>query len=162
MTKSKRNPRTQILSMKMELDSSYQRYRQGVLNMDIPLQEDFHKYMCIRLSGYLEQLLFEAVYGYLSTRTNGAARNFSMSFFKKAPNLNPEAFVGLIGRFGDQWASDLSDFLDEEERRNSLGKLLEVRNKVAHGQSYSGGQFNLATYKKLVDAIHLWVVERML
>lgn len=84
-----------------------------------------------------------------------------MSFFKRAPNLNPEAFEKLIGRFGNPWEEDISDFLDKEERRNSLGKLLEVRNKVAHGQSYRGGQMNVATYKELVDAIHSWVVNRM-
>jgi hypothetical protein len=85
-----------------------------------------------------------------------------MSFFKKAPNLNPEAFEKLIGRFGEAWLEDISDFLDKEERRNSLGKLLEVRNKVAHGQSYRGGKMNVDNYKQLIDAIHSWVLSRML
>lgn len=130
--------------------------------MEIPLQEDFHKYMCIRLSGYLEQLIFEAISGYVATHSHGPARNFSASFFRRAPNLNPEAFEKLIGRFGDLWSSELSTFLDKDERRNSLGKLLEVRNKVAHGESYRGGKLNVATYKKLVDNIHSWIMDRML
>jgi hypothetical protein len=148
--------------MKSDLDAVYKRYRQGLTDMEIPLQEDFHKYMCIRLSGYLEQLMFEAISGYIADSTGGAAKNFSMSFFKKAPNLNPEAFEKLIGRFGEVWLEEISDFLDREERRNSLGRLLEVRNKVAHGQSYRGGQMNVANYKQLIDAIHSWVLSRML
>ncbi|WP_438314541.1 HEPN domain-containing protein [Streptomyces sp. HUAS TT3] len=130
--------------------------------VDIPLQEDLHKYMCIRLSGYLEQLMFEAVCGYISSTTGGAARSFALSSFSKAPNLTPEALEKLVGRFGDAWKSDIIDFLDSQERRNSLGNLLAVRNKVAHGQSYRGGQMNVATYKQLVDDLHSWVVSRML
>jgi hypothetical protein len=148
--------------MKSDLDSSYKRYREGLLAIDIPLQEDLHKYMCIRLSGYLEQLMFEAICGYVASASGGPAKSFAMSFFKKAPNLTPDALEKLIGRFGDPWDQELADFLDADERRNSLGGLLAVRNKVAHGENYRGGQLNVATYKKLVDDIHSWVVLRML
>ncbi|MFF4555375.1 HEPN domain-containing protein [Streptomyces sp. NPDC001422] len=148
--------------MKSDLDSSYKRYREGLLAVDIPLQEDLHKYMCIRLSGYLEQLMFEAISGYIASATGGASKSFAMSFFKKAPNLTPDALEKLVGRFGEPWETELSNFLDSEERRNSLGGLLAVRNKVAHGQSYRGGQLNVANYKRLVDDIHSWVVLRML
>jgi hypothetical protein len=148
--------------MKSDLDSSYKRYRDGLLAVDIPLQEDLHKYMCVRLSGYLEQLMFEAITGYLASASGGAAKSFAMSFFKKAPNLTPDALEKLIGRFGEPWEEELAAFLDADERRNALGGLLAVRNKVAHGQSYRGGQLNVATYKKLVDDIHSWVVLRML
>jgi hypothetical protein len=64
--------------MKSDLDAAYDRYRQGLADMEISLQEDFHKYMCIRLSGYLEQLMFEAVCGYIADSTGGAAKNFSI------------------------------------------------------------------------------------
>jgi hypothetical protein len=148
--------------MKSDLDSSYKRYRDGLLGVDIPLQEDLHKYMCIRLSGYLEQLLFEAICGYIASATGGATKSFTMSFFKKAPNLTPDALEKLVGRFGEPWETELTQFLDAEERRNSLGGLLAVRNKVAHGQSYRGAQLNVANYKRLVDDIHSWIVSRML
>jgi RiboL-PSP-HEPN len=130
--------------------------------MEISLQEDLHKYMCIRLSGYLEQLMFEAICGYISSTTGGAVKNFAISFFKRAPNLTPDALEKLVGRFGEPWESELSSFLDTDGRRTALGGLLAVRNKVAHGQSYRGGRLNVATYKELIDDIHSWVVSRML
>jgi hypothetical protein len=148
--------------LKTELDSAFQRYKKGVLELDFRLQEDLHKYMCIRLSGYLEQLMFQAISGFLADVPNEAVRNFGMSYFKNAPNLNPGAFEKLVGRFGDSWSDELKSFLDAHERRNALGALMEIRNKTAHGQSYRGGQLYVSTYKKLVDDIHAWVVERML
>ncbi|MFH9398955.1 HEPN domain-containing protein [Streptomyces sp. NPDC017638] len=148
--------------MKSELDASYQRYTQGLHSMEISLHEDMHKYMCIRLSGYLEQLVFTSISGYIGGAVGGSPQNFVMSFFRRAPNLGPGALEELIARFGEPWKSEISDFLDQDERRNALGKLIEIRNKVAHGQSYRGGQLTVATYKKLVDDLHSWVVSRML
>ncbi|WP_371791867.1 HEPN domain-containing protein [Streptomyces sp. NBC_01471] len=162
MPTNKSSARVEILKLKSDLDSSYKRYREGILSIDIPLQEDMHKYMCIRLSGYMEQLIFEAVCGYISSTTAGAAKSFALSTFTKAPNLTPEALEKLVGRFGDAWKSEISEFLNVDERRNSLGNLLTVRNKTAHGQNYRGGQLNVATYKKLVDDLHSWVIVRML
>ncbi|MGA5027160.1 HEPN domain-containing protein [Streptomyces griseoincarnatus] len=159
---NKNSARVEILKLKTDLDSSYKRYREGLLSVDIPLQEDMHKYMCIRLSGYMEQLIFQAVCGYISSTTTGAARSFALSSFNKAPNLTPEALEKVVGRFGDAWKAEIISFLDADERRNSLGNLLAVRNKTAHGENYRGGQLNVATYKRLVDDLHSWVLLRML
>ncbi|MFJ3096011.1 HEPN domain-containing protein [Streptomyces hydrogenans] len=161
MPTNRAEARKQILSIKSELDSTYDRYHQALGDIDIALHGDLHKYMCIRLAGYLEQLMFEAVTGYVSSSTGGPAGQFAMSWFKRSPNLTPDALITLIGRFGEKWEEDIRNFLDTEERKNNLGKLLEVRNKVAHGKSYSGGKMNVATYKELIDSVHTWVLSRM-
>lgn len=159
---SKDSARVSILRLKSELDAAYSRYRQALHELDFRLQEDLNKYMCIRLSGYLEQLLFEAVSGFLASSHDESVRNFGTSFFKKAPNLTPGALETLIGRFGEPWSQELSEFLNSHERRNSLGALVEIRNKTAHGQGYRGGQLSVSTYKDVVDDIHAWVLERLL
>ncbi|MFI1656162.1 HEPN domain-containing protein [Streptomyces sp. NPDC020472] len=162
MPTNRSEARKQILSIKSELDSTYERYNQNLSDIDLSLHGDLHKYMCIRMAGYLEQLMFEAVTGYIASATGGPAGQFAMSWFRRSPNLTPDALIALIGRFGESWETEIRDFLAAEERRNNLGKLLEVRNKVAHGQSYSGGKMNVATYKDLVDSIHTWVLTRMI
>lgn len=162
MPTSREAARKQVQSIKSELDATYARYERSLSGAEIEIQEDLHKYMCIRLAGYLEQLMFEAVTGFIASASGGPAGNFAMSWFKKSPNLTPDALLSLIGRFGDTWKKELEEFLDADERRNNLGLLLAVRNKVAHGRSYSGGKMNVATYKKLVDSLHSWVVSRML
>ncbi|WP_254587428.1 HEPN domain-containing protein [Streptomyces sp. AC04842] len=162
MPTSREAARKQVQSIKSELDATYDRYHRSLSLVEIEIQEDLHKYMCIRLAGYLEQLMFEAVTGYIASSSGGPAGSFAMSWFKKSPNLTPDALVALIGRFGEAWKAELEAFLDDDERRNNLGLLLAVRNKVAHGRSYSGGKMNVANYKDLVDSLHAWVVARML
>nr|WSW45775.1 hypothetical protein OG296_23200 [Streptomyces sp. NBC_01001] len=149
--------------MKSSLDSTYDRYRESILDVPIAVQQDLHLYMCVRLSGYLEQLLHQAISAYVSDSVGGvAARSFALSWFRNAPNLGPKALEDLIGRFGEIWSGELKDLLDEGNKRDSLGTLIKIRNDTAHGKSYAGRLAHVSSYKELVDDLHGWVMARMI
>ncbi|MGW2387255.1 HEPN domain-containing protein [Streptomyces sp. NPDC001658] len=162
MATSRREARVEIHRMKSSLDGTYKRYKESILEVPIAVQQDLHLYMCVRLSGYLEQLLHQAISAYVSDSASGAARDFALSWFKNAPNLNPGALEKLIDRFGEKWGAELKEFLDIENNRTSLGTLIKIRNDTAHGKSYAGSLANVSSYKELVDALHVWVVERLI
>jgi hypothetical protein len=113
--------------------------------------------MCLRLAGYLEQLIFVAVVGYLKSTAGPQTASFALSNWKHAPNLNPNAIQSLFDRFGEPWNDDLAKFLEETDRKGALGRLIKIRNDTAHGDSYSGSLPSVASYKILVDEIHGWV-----
>ncbi|MFI2231223.1 HEPN domain-containing protein [Nocardia testacea] len=148
--------------MKSTLDATYKRYKESLFDVPIAVQQDLHLYMCIRLSGYIEQLLHQAICAYVSDLSSGPAGEFALSWFKNAPNLNPDALERLMGRFGDKWSGELKEFLDTENKRSSLGVLITIRNNTAHGKSYKGSLSNVSSYKELVDDLHDWVVERLM
>ncbi|MEV7070059.1 HEPN domain-containing protein [Streptomyces sp. NPDC093990] len=162
MLTSKATARIEIHRMKSALDATYDRYKRSLREVPLDVQQDLHLYICIRLSGYLEQLIYNAVCAYVSDASGGAAREFALSWFKNAPNLSPGALEALIERFGQDWLQDLKDFLDKENNRSSLGTLIKIRNDTAHGKSYAGSLANVSSYKKLIDDIHSWVHSRMI
>lgn len=153
--------RREIIRLKQELDSTYGRYNDALSDIPINFQGEVHRYMCIRFSGYLEQLFFCAITGYLKS-VGGRAGAFALSHFPYAPNLRPDSVAKLVARFGDEWAQSLEQHLDAENRRQSLGTLLAVRNKTAHGESYRGSAPSVRTYKHLVDDLHNWVLSTVL
>lgn len=153
--------RRELVRLKQDLDDTYRRYGEALRDIPIGFQGDVHRYMCIRLSGYLEQLFFCAITGYLKS-TGNRSGTFGLSFFSSAPNLKPSALLKLVGRFGDEWLNDLEVLLDDGDRRGHLGTLLAVRNKTAHGQNYRGSAPSVATYKSVVDDIHRWVLRTIL
>ncbi|WP_408006083.1 HEPN domain-containing protein [Saccharopolyspora karakumensis] len=148
--------------MKSTLDAIYERYERSLRVVPIDLQQDLHLYICIRLSGYLEQLLHQAISAYVAETSGQATSNFALSWFRKAPNLTPKSLEALIERFGDEWIADLKELLEKESNRDSLGVLLKIRNDTAHGKSYGGSLAHVRTYKKLVDDIHTWVHNRFI
>ena len=153
--------RREVIRLKQELDSTFARYSEALTDIPINFQGEVHRYMCIRFSGYLEQLFFCAITGYLKS-SGGKTGAFALSHFPHAPNLRPDSVTKLIGRFGDQWLLSIDAYLDDDNRRQSLGTLLAVRNKTAHGENYRGSAPSVRTYKILVDDLHNWVVATML
>ena len=149
--------RREAARIKQQLDALYEDYTAALLDVPINFQGELHKYMCVRLAGYLEQLIFVAVAGYLRSTAGPQAASFALSNWKHAPNLGPNAFETLFDRFGAPWNDDLTQFLEEADRRGALGRLIKIRNDTAHGSSYSGSLPSVTSYKLLVDEIHGWV-----
>jgi hypothetical protein len=149
--------RREVAGLKQQLDALYTDYLAALGVVPINFQGELHKYMCVRLSGYLEQLFFVAVVGYVKSTANGQTASFALSRWKNAPNLSPGALEQLIERFGKDRLDDLALFLDDANRRGNLGTLLKIRNDTAHGGSYGGSLPSVTSYKSLVDDIHAWV-----
>ena len=149
--------RREAARLKQQLDALYNDYSAALLDVPINFQGELHKYMCVRLAGYLEQLIFVAVVGYLKSAAGPLAASFALSNWKHAPNLSPNALESLFDRFGGPWNNDLMQFLEEADRKGALGRLIKIRNDTAHGDSYSGSLPSVASYKLLVDEIHNWV-----
>lgn len=150
--------RREAARLKQELDDMYSRYLIAVSLMPIDFQGDVHKYVCIRLAGYLEQLFYVLLTGSIKTSVTSHVSNFALSNFKYAPNMKPQNLERLIRNFSEDWGDTLTVLLDDASRREQLGSLLEVRNKTAHGQSYSGSAPQTRSYKQLVDELHNWAI----
>jgi hypothetical protein len=154
--------RREVSRLKQELDDTYARYQAALKDIPIDFQSDVHRYMCIRLAGYLEQLFFNSLTGYIKSNNNSKIADFATSHFKYAPNMRPGNLEELIKRFGDEWSADLQIFLDDGNRRDILGVLLVIRNTTSHGGNYSGTRPQVTTYKQLVDDLHNWVIRTIL
>jgi len=154
--------RREASSLKQRLDSLYVNYQVALRDVPIGFQGEMHKYMCVRFAGFLEQILFLAVVGHVRDTSSPRSASFALSFFKAAPNLNPEALEKLVGRFAGDWTQGLADFLDEANRRDQLGTLFKVRNDTAHGLDYRGTTPQVHSYYELVTDIYHWVHKTLL
>lgn len=159
-----RPPRAQALSLWKQLEDEYERYQEAVKALPMHLlkvQDDLRRYLCLRCAGFLEQVAFEVLTGYLEQKSSGPIQNFAKSFFKKAPNMNASAFIKLIDRFGDAHSHQFSDFLTAA-RKTSLSDLLEIRNDVAHGKLASGARLQPERYVQLCEDVYYWLIETFL
>jgi hypothetical protein len=148
--------------LKQELDDTYIRYTTALIDIPINFQGDIHRYICIRLSGYLEQLIYVSLTGYIKSNHNPKVSSFALKHFKYAPNMKPRNFEQLIAKFGDDWSIDLTQFLDDANRRDLMSSLLEIRNTTAHGGNYRGSSLQVSSYKQLIDDTHRWVLTHIL
>lgn len=153
----------QVRVLKQELDTYYGEYRAALTVVELNFQSELHKFTCIRLAGFLEQLFFVSIQHYVRATSSPNSGAFALSKWKSAPNLNPKALEALVGRFGSEvWTSSLDELIETGNFRGSLGALLKVRNDSAHGKSYTSGVSSVSSYKELVDKIYGWVLQSFL
>ena len=147
------------------LQKEFERYKEAISY--IPpgrerLQEDLRRYLCLRCAGFLEQITLTCVTLHLERTSGGPALEFSKSFFKRSPNLDPDTFCHLIGRFGESHRERAEQFMTGPIK-DSLDDLSEVRNALAHGQHRGGQQrINPERYLRLCEDIYRWLTTELL
>jgi len=159
-----RPPRAQALALWQQLNGEYERYQAAVRVLPVTqlkIQDDMRRYLCLRCAGFLEQVTFEVLSGYLNQKGGGPMYAFATSWFNQAPNLNAKAFAKLIGRFGRTHAAQFEDFLTPP-RRESLGDLLGIRNDVAHGKVATGQRLQPDRYIQLCEDVYDWLIATFL
>lgn len=149
-----------ITALRRELEDTTTRIISHIPRADPEVQEDLRKYVCIRLSGYLEQIVFQAISGHVREPLGPEMAQFVSSYFKKAPNLNPGQFQELVSKFGPDSRAAFEEFLAVEFRREQLKSLLELRNDIAHGRAYRGNAASIVGYQQLVRDLDDWIVGR--
>jgi hypothetical protein len=125
------------------------------------VQEDYRRYLCLRCAGFLEQVTFIVLTGYLDAKSHGPALDVAKKWFRRAPNLKTQVFVDLVGKFGTTHQTRFEEFL-EPPRRDILDSLLEIRNDVAHGKVFSGQRLEPSGYMTLCEDIYEWLINEFL
>lgn len=116
----------------------------------------------IRMSGFIESAVQHMASGYLEENSSHRVLTFAQAQVGKPMNLNPSKLEHLVGSFDTNWRDELTAFLAEDERRQSLGNLIGARHKLAHGGSKAISTANMHTYHKLADEVVKFLLDRFL
>ncbi|WP_157596891.1 HEPN domain-containing protein [Streptacidiphilus rugosus] len=163
MTRKKANhsaaARAQVDRLKKSLEDLY--IRADPRSIDDPeIASDLGRYLCVRVSGFLEQATQVILREYCTRNAWGEVQSFAHSWLDRMPNLSSDAFVKLVKRFNATWANELDGLLAQEERRASLNALIGIRNDVAHGKQQGMSRQQAWEYYELAEEIIEWLMER--
>lgn len=128
----------------------------GGCNADPELMAEFAAYLCVQVTGYVEQTIRLAATEYASKRSDDRTTRYVASTLTGFQNANFERILQLVARFDKRWRSELEQRCNDE-MRNSLGSVLAIRNQVAHGASvditYQRSVEYFRNIEKLVDMV---------
>lgn len=158
------DPRSEAHACWAALNAEYRRYQDIVPFIpmrQLKIQDDLRRYLCLRFAGFLEQVTYVVICGYLDQKSSGPINDFSKSWFKNAPNLTARAFSDLMARFGSGHEDSFQEFLSPL-RKETLNDLLSIRNDVAHGKKFEGAKLSPDRYLTLCGEIYEWLVSSFL
>jgi hypothetical protein len=93
------------------------------------------KYICILCSGFLENAIHYIYSDYIRSETASVPIiSYSSISINKVQNPNSEKFREIAKSFNPDWAVELSEYLQDEERSAAINYIIRDRHKIAHGK----------------------------
>jgi len=102
---------------------------------ELELQAHWAKYLCVLVSGVLENALVE-LYREFSTRAaSEPVANYASSRLEKIQNPNASRFLQTARSFKISWGNELEAFLESDGRKDAIDSVMNNRHQIAHGKS---------------------------
>lgn len=122
----------EILRYKSQLDYLFTKV--SSLDSDLEMQSHWARYLCIRVSGFLEVAVSTIYKKYAKEK----AHSFVANYVEKQLSIqNPkmEKILNITKSFNPEWAKEIElELRNNSEIKDSIDSIVDVRNKIAHGE----------------------------
>ena len=131
----------------MAAQSDHTRYRKRIAHMlasppifggeassSIEGQAQWAKYVCVLVSGFIEQAMKEILISYSSRKSAPAVHRYIEKTWPSSKNMNVGAIAEILGKFDQSWEVSFLDWLNASiERKATINNIITWRNNIAHG-----------------------------
>lgn len=100
---------------------------------DDEIKAHMSKYFCIRVSGFLENVIKILIANYLEGTSPKAISTYVQNTMKSVTNLSEDKLKKLLKKFDDDWEYNFCQKITEQQIE-SLNSIISNRNSIAHGQ----------------------------
>lgn len=152
--------RQQVGALRQRIDAAFKRAKL-LANADVELQSDFAKYLCVLVSGYFETCVSEITTEHCRARSQVTVSNFTGRELARPQNLKSERLLQLIGSFSQEWRRETEAYIDGE-RKDALNAVIDLRNKIAHGESVTLTFSRIKDYDDAIEEIVQFLLGRFM
>ena len=123
--------RAQVEGEKRRLDATFKR-ASGV-KADPELLSDFARYLCVLVSGFLEQAVIELLLEHVRLRSHESIQRYVGQRLRRFTAANAKNITELLGSFDLDWQRDLESYL-VDEYKDAVDSVVSLRHTVSHGR----------------------------
>lgn len=127
-------------------------FSKAKLLADTEMQAHWCRYLCVLVSGYIENSVRETFSEVALTRSDPVVANFVQNRLRQFQNPKMGNILDLLAAFSQQWKLDLETSTDGQ-LSESINSIVGNRHKIAHGDSVSLTLSSLRQYYR--DAIRV-------
>lgn len=142
----------QIIKDQQKLDDLFEKVKKVD---DEEMKSHWSKYLCVLVSGFLENSLRNLMFDYTSRKSHPNIANFVGSQIKGITNPNEEKIKQLLGSFSKDWL-DLFEQSISGEHKDAMDSIVANRHLIVHGHSVGITYVRVNDYyKKIKDVIKI-------
>lgn len=126
-----------ILSHRQRIDNLFSK----VASISNPSdQSEWSKYLCVLVSGFIEESLRVMLEEYTKTHSQPNIQNFVEKQIESITNCKTIRILEILRKFSQGWADDFSNqiqtqSLTTDEIKNSIDSVISNRHNIAHGRN---------------------------
>ncbi len=149
---------SEIAREQQRLDNLFKKINdvQRLSSDDLELQAHWARYLCILVSGFLENSIRTIYSEYAKEKASPQIVNFVEEKLKGFQNPRMEKVFQLMASFDEEWGKQLKT-KTEGEIKDAVNSIVILRNSIAHGKSVGITYITIQDYykssKKLLDVI---------
>ena len=140
--------RAEVKRLKQHLDATFQRIRGLPPTVDLEIQSDFARYLCVLVSGYLEKSIAELMLEHARNNGSLTLQRFVEKRTRRFANANFERLLDLLSSFDQDWCRDLG-----AEHKDAVDSVVGLRNSIAHGGMVGVTYQRVAEYHARVQLV---------
>jgi hypothetical protein len=117
---------------------------------DLEMRSHWSKYLCIRVSGFLEVSIRSIYTEYCKNKSAPFVANYIEKKLASFQNPTMQKILDLAGSFNPQWADELKAFSESGigEIKDSIVSIVATRNQIAHGENVNITFTKISNYYK--------------
>lgn len=131
--------------------------KQTALSTDgnLELQGHWGKYICILVSGFLENAISEVYVRFVTDAASPQVAQYTILVLQKIQNPNSRKFIETASNFKKEWGEQLNEFfLQDASRKDAIDSIMKNRHAIAHGKNTSISVVQVQKYfEKCVEVI---------
>lgn len=124
---------------------------------DIQIQSDLACYICVRVSGLLEQSLYDCLLDYTIKHSNGTVASFVERQLDKFQNAKSGKIGDLLGAFDPTWKSEF----EVRPEREHIDAVVGLRHQIAHGENTGVTLGTIKSYLASVNLFLAWLITKV-
>jgi hypothetical protein len=141
-----------ITSQRQRLDELFEKAK----GLDPEVQSHWSRYLCVLISGFLENSVRFTYAEYASYRSHAHVLNFIESNLKGFQNPRMNLILDMAGSFSSDWRNDLKAKTDGQ-LSDSVTSIVVNRHSIVHGRSV---QLSMSVLRQYYDDVRK-VIELM-
>lgn len=101
---------------------------------EIEISAHWAKYVCVLISGFIEQSIKEMLFEYASETTEQRVLKYIQSTWNESKNMKCDPIKEILTSFDELWGNNFETWLDKDERKKQINEIISWRNRIAHGE----------------------------
>ncbi len=130
---------------------------------DMEVQSNWAKYLCVLVSGYIEESLRILFYEYAKNHSNPQIRRYIDLHIRRITNCKNSRILEVLNHFSDDWVRNYNDKIASRETstnqiKDSIDSIIDNRHQIAHGRNVGISFVTVKSYydsvKVAIDVLH--------